>query len=163
MGDYSVLLFKDFTSVLSMRHEQKMETLSALREMYDGSWTRPLGTDGGIQLSWQGHAGFIAGVTPTIDRHNSVMGAMGDRFVLVRMPELGRTAQSNRARSQRGRVSEMQARLTEATLGEAKRERLEEEQRQAWAEGRRKAFHEQERKWREQKRKRNGGSSRPAS
>jgi len=39
-----------------------------------------VGTDGGRALEWQGKVGFVGGVTPTIDRHHAVMGAMGERF-----------------------------------------------------------------------------------
>jgi Domain of unknown function (DUF3854) len=117
LGDRGMLLFKDFTSVLGMRHETRAEVLSAMREIYDGAWTRHLGTDGGLTLDWRGHAGFLAGVTPTIDRYSAVMGALGDRFVLLRMPELARKEQALKARQQRGRVAEMQARLAAAACG----------------------------------------------
>jgi hypothetical protein len=42
--------------VLGMRHETRAEVLSAMREIYDGAWTRHLGTDGGLTLDWRGHA-----------------------------------------------------------------------------------------------------------
>jgi len=33
---------------------QKAEVLAALRELFDGAWTRHLGADGGKPLSWNG-------------------------------------------------------------------------------------------------------------
>ena len=47
IGEQGLLICKDFGSVLSMRREDRASLLAALREVYDGSWTRQLGTDGG--------------------------------------------------------------------------------------------------------------------
>ena len=85
IGEFGIIVCKDFTSVLNMHREQRQAVLAALREIYDGSWTRVLGTDGGRTLSWKGKVGFLGGVTPTIDTHHSVMATMGERFVLYRM------------------------------------------------------------------------------
>ena len=56
-----------------------------MREVYDGSWHRPVGTGGGKVLAWEGKAGLVGAVTPSIDRHHAVMGALGERFVLYRL------------------------------------------------------------------------------
>jgi hypothetical protein len=85
IGNFGYLLLKDFGSVLSMRPEAKAEVLGALREIYDGAWTRQLGSDGGITLHWAGKIGILFGVTGVIDAHYSVISAMGDRFLLSRM------------------------------------------------------------------------------
>jgi hypothetical protein len=84
IGEQGLLVLKDFGSVLTMRPDARAEMLAALREIYDGDWTRHLGTDGGKSLTWQGKVGLLFGVTPVIDQHYSVMGAMGDRFLLCR-------------------------------------------------------------------------------
>jgi len=68
-----------------MHRDARASVLAALREVYDGSWTRLLGTDGGKTLHWEGRVGFLAGCTQTIDRHHAVMGAMGERFALYRL------------------------------------------------------------------------------
>ena len=70
-GDFGIIVLKDFGSVLSMRADNKAETLAALREVFDGSWTRHLGTDGGKTLAWQGKVGLIFGATGVIDAHYS--------------------------------------------------------------------------------------------
>jgi hypothetical protein len=85
IGSRGILLAKDFGSVLSLHHDSRAQVLAALREMYDGAWTRNIGTDGGRSLHWEGKVGLIAGCTPTIDRHHAVMDAMGERFVLLRL------------------------------------------------------------------------------
>jgi DNA-binding MarR family transcriptional regulator len=84
LGDFGIVVAKDFGSVLSMRQDGRAAVLAALREVFDGSWTRHVGTDGGKTLSWSGKVGLLAGCTPTIDRHHAVMAQMGERFVLYR-------------------------------------------------------------------------------
>jgi hypothetical protein len=90
IGDYGLLVLKDFGSILSMRQEAKAEILAALREIYDGSWTRVLGTDGGRALTWKGKLGLVFACTAIIDTHYSVLSAMGDRFLLNRLAPAGR-------------------------------------------------------------------------
>jgi len=85
IGDFGILVLKDFGSILSMHTESKAEVLAALREIYDGAWTRHLGTDGGRTLSWVGKLGLVFGCTAVIDAHYAVMGAMGERFLLNRL------------------------------------------------------------------------------
>jgi hypothetical protein len=85
LGDFGILLLKDFGSILSMRPDAKAETVAALREVFDGSWTRHLGTDGGRTLTWKGKVGFIFGATEAYDDYHGVIGALGDRFLLCRL------------------------------------------------------------------------------
>jgi len=85
IGDFGILAIKDFGSILSMRPEAKAEVLAALREIYDGSWTRHLGTGGGRTLSWRGKVGLIFCCTEAYDAHYSVIGSLGDRFLLDRL------------------------------------------------------------------------------
>ena len=87
IGDFGVLLCKDFTSVLAQNRDSRAEAMAALREVYDGAWDRPVGTDGGRVLSWRGKCGFVGGVTPALDQYAQVVSALGDRFVLLRMPD----------------------------------------------------------------------------
>ena len=90
IGDFGIIALKDFGSILSMHPETKAEVLAALREIYDGAWTRHLGTDGGKTLSWKGKLGLIFAATGVIDTHYAVIGAMGDRFLLSRLAPAGR-------------------------------------------------------------------------
>jgi nucleoid DNA-binding protein len=86
VGDFGVLVMKDFTSILAQNRDTQAQVLAALREVFDGSWTRHVGTDGGRTLHWEGKLGLIAGCTPTIDQHHAVIGSMGNRFVFHRLP-----------------------------------------------------------------------------
>jgi len=85
VGDRGILVVKDFTSVLSMNRDTRALVLAALREVYDGSWSRRVGTDGGQVLCWTGRVVLIGGVTTAWDSAHQVISTMGDRFVLVRM------------------------------------------------------------------------------
>ncbi len=114
IGDFGIILCKDFGSVLSMHREARAAVLAALREVYDGSWTRHLGTGGGTTLQWEGKVGLIAGCTPSIDGHHAVMGSMGERFVIYRLPKTDADAQARQALAHVGRETAMRAELAAA-------------------------------------------------
>jgi hypothetical protein len=102
VGDFGILVAKDFGSVLSMHQAEQAKVLAALREVYDGSWNRDLGADGGRSLRWRGKCGFLGGCTPTIDRAHGVMGALGERFLLYRVNVDDAVAQGRRRVANRG-------------------------------------------------------------
>lgn len=85
IGSRGVLVIKDVTSILSMNRDTRALVLAALREIYDGQWSRNVGTDGGQTLTWRGRVVIIGGVTTAWDRAHEVVSTMGDRFVLVRL------------------------------------------------------------------------------
>ena len=85
MGDFGILILKDFGSILSMNMESRAPMLAALREIYDGHWSRIVGTDGGRKIEWSGKVGIIAATTDAIDKHHGVMATLGERFVLYRI------------------------------------------------------------------------------
>ena len=114
IGDFGILVLKDFTSVLSMNRDTRTVVLAALREVYDGSWTRHLGTDGGKTFHWEGKVGVIAGVTPAIDQHHAVTAAMGERFLMVRLHSENPIEQAARALRHSGHEPVMRAALTDA-------------------------------------------------
>jgi hypothetical protein len=117
IGGFGILLCKDFGSVLSMNRDARAQVLAALREVYDGSWTRHVGSDGGRTLTWSGKIGLIAGCTPAIDSHHAVMGSMGERFVLYRMPPIDADTQARRALDHVGREATMRSELAAAIDG----------------------------------------------
>lgn len=96
IGGFGILALKDFTSVLSMNHDARAQLLAALREVFDGSWTRHVGTDGGRTLAWSGKLGLIAGCTAAIDSFHGVMSVMGERFLLYRLPNIAASAGNQR-------------------------------------------------------------------
>ena len=115
-GEFGVLLLKDFTSVLAMNSDARQQTLAALREIYDGSWDRLVGAGGGKSLHWHGKLGLIGGVTPAIDSHALVMGALGERFILLRLPDVDADAMGASALAQTD-LGPMRAQMREAMGG----------------------------------------------
>jgi hypothetical protein len=85
VGQFGILLLKDFGSILSMRPDAKAEVLGALREIFDGAWTRTVGTDGGKKHHWKGKVGLVFGVTGAIDVYHSVDDVLGNRYLLSRL------------------------------------------------------------------------------
>ena len=108
IGDFGIVVCKDFGSVLSMNRDARAGALAALREVYDGAWTRHVGTDGGKTLHWSGKLGLIAGCTAVIDSHHAVMGAMGDRLVFYGLPEVDPEAQMRSGLGSMGAEVDMQ-------------------------------------------------------
>jgi hypothetical protein len=86
-GQPGLLVIKDVTSILSMNRDTRAIILGALREVYDGSWYRDVGTDGGQRLTWEGRIVVVGAVTTQWDSHHEVIAAMGDRFTLVRLDD----------------------------------------------------------------------------
>jgi hypothetical protein len=117
IGDFGIIVFKDFGSILSMRHDAKAEILAALREVFDGAWTRHLGSDGGRTLAWRGKVGFIFGATGVIDSHYAVIGAMGDRFLLSRLAPVEQGQFSCALQHVGAATGQMRTELAEAVAG----------------------------------------------
>ena len=114
MGSLGIVIAKDFTSVLSMSREVRTPLLAALREVYDGAWTRHVGTDGGRTISWRGKCALIGGCTPIIDQHHAVMAAMGERFLLCRLLNVKPRFQARRALLHVGKEAIMRRELRDA-------------------------------------------------
>lgn len=80
-----VMVFKDFTSMISKNEQSRMTIMGQLREIYDGAYTKRTGN--GEDVLWNGKIGAIAGVTEAIFQHMESMSAMGDRFVLYQIKQ----------------------------------------------------------------------------
>ena len=112
LGPTGILVFKDFTSILSMHREGRAQIMAALREMHDGHWVRTVGSDGGQSLEWNGHIAVIGAVTTAWDMAHGAIAAMGDRFVIFRMDSMkGRQAAARQAMQNIGTEVEMRAEL----------------------------------------------------
>ncbi len=127
IGDFGIIALQGLRLRPLDEPGRPRAVLAALREVYDGAWTRHVGTDGGRTLHWAGKVGLVGGCTPTIDRHHAVMGAMGERFALFRLPRVDEDEQARhrvrlRAATQKQRralwveLPEVLADAIEATL-----------------------------------------------
>lgn len=117
VGNFGILLCKDFTSVLSQNRDTAKQAMAALREVFDGSWDRPVGTDGGRVLSWSGKCGLVGGVTPSFDRYSVITTALGDRFLLLRLADVTADKQAETALRRHDQDLQMRAELAEAMTG----------------------------------------------
>lgn len=112
------LVIKDVTSILSMNADARAQMLGALREVYDGRWSRNVGADGGLTLEWSGRVAVVGAVTTAWDKAHAVIASMGDRFVLVRMDSTtGRQRAGRRAIGNTGSETAMRAELAAAAAG----------------------------------------------
>jgi hypothetical protein len=117
VGSFGILLIKDFTSVLSMNRDSRAAVLAALREVYDGSWTRHVGVDGGRTLHWQGKVGLIGACTSVIDQHHAVVAAMGERFIMYRLPVINEDKLAAMALDHQGKETLMRQQLSAGVSG----------------------------------------------
>lgn len=118
IGPTGVLGIKDFTTVLETDRHVRGAILAAFREVFDGSWERIVGTDGGQTLAWRGRITVLGAVTTAWDRAREVISAMGDRFVLLRLDStVGRLAAGRQAIHNTGREEQMRAELSAAVGG----------------------------------------------
>ena len=114
IGDSGIIVLKDFGSILSMNRDARAAVLAALREIYDGQWTRAVGVDGGKRLHWQGRVGLLAGATTVIDQHHAVMAQLGERFLIHRISVDDAAAQGRSSLAHHGRERGMRRDLAEA-------------------------------------------------
>ncbi len=115
VGERGILAIKDFTTILSMDRNIRGQVLAALREIYDGYWSRNVGTDGGKTLEWKGRIVIIGAVTTAWDAAHTVIATMGDRFVLCRIDSTTHRIPSGRqAIGNTGNETAMRAELAAA-------------------------------------------------
>jgi predicted transcriptional regulator len=113
IGESGTLVVKDLGAILTLHRDSRAEVLQALREVYDGLYTRDVGTDGGKRLRWEGRLGLIAAGTTALDSAHAVVSALGERWLTIRLPETGRDEIARMALGRSG-TAEMRARLREA-------------------------------------------------
>lgn len=73
-----IMVFSDFTSILSKNPIMRGEILSQLKLVYDGKLTKYTGTGG---VLWQGKMGVIACSTPDVYSHLESGRSTGERFI----------------------------------------------------------------------------------
>lgn len=118
LGGRGILIIKDFTSILSMSRDRRNEVVAGLREIYDGSWSRDGGNEGGQSSHWRGRLIVQAASTPgSWDQAWSVVAEMGDRFIYTRSApaECDRLAIAQQAYQNLGDEVAMRNALRQAT------------------------------------------------
>jgi hypothetical protein len=77
--DGTVVIIKDFTSVLSLPSFECDEIFGLLRAGYEGKWSKPFGN--GQWKKYNSRFGIIAAVTPVVDQFTEEHAALGERFL----------------------------------------------------------------------------------
>ena len=75
-----MLIFKDFTSLLTKRHEARDAIMGQLREVYDRKFDKKTGNN--QDVAWKGKLGSLAGVTTAVHEYMVNMAVMGDRYTM---------------------------------------------------------------------------------
>lgn len=78
-----VLLFKDWTSILSMQKDAKAEVMSQFREIWDGRMKKTFGN--GKTVSWEGKVSVLAASTQAVDMNQQQFTHLGERFINYRL------------------------------------------------------------------------------
>lgn len=92
LGKRGMLVWPEFTGQIQLPPDALKAVFTAFREMFDGQYRRPIGTDGGSVMWWpgpgvesRGRIGVIGGVTPHIDQAiHAINSTMGDRLLYFR-------------------------------------------------------------------------------
>jgi len=117
VGNGTIFIQKDFTSILSMRNEDRGEIMAQLREVYDGLLVRTFGM-ANREGKWEGKVGFISGCTLEIENAMMSGSKLGDRFLYYRLPDGdGRKVIDRVTQNSRGGSSGMRASLKETVAG----------------------------------------------
>jgi len=96
---------KDFTTVLEFPPDKQATILAQFREIYDGSYGKEFGNAESRQ--WNGKMGFIAGVTPLIDKKQPIHQALGERFIKYRPTPANSMEITRRAMTNSGNEKQM--------------------------------------------------------
>jgi hypothetical protein len=87
----SLLTVSDFSTVITASdREGRARMFGMLRVVYDGHVYRGIGgqpAGDGDELEWSGHLTLVAAATPAIDNATSFEGALGERWLTLRLPE----------------------------------------------------------------------------
>ncbi|MHC4123853.1 MAG: hypothetical protein ACYSSI_09795 [Planctomycetota bacterium] len=84
--DGKILVIKDFTPLLKERRDVLAAITGQFRDSYDGKARKSFGT--GKDKEYTSRFGILTAVTPEIDKHLTALAALGERFLIVRLPDI---------------------------------------------------------------------------
>jgi hypothetical protein len=107
-----ILLFKDWTTILSMQKDAKAEIMSQFRELWDGSMKKMFG-NGRIAV-WKGKVSVLAATTQAVDLNQQQYTHLGERFLNYRVIMPDRKAAAHKALDNDAFQEQMSNELQEA-------------------------------------------------
>lgn len=81
----SVIVFKDFTTIISKDKENRAVVVAQLRKIYDGDFSKRWGN--GQEIKWKGKLSVLAGVTSKVYSAMYAFADMGERFLMYTMKQ----------------------------------------------------------------------------
>jgi hypothetical protein len=85
IGTDGIIVYPDFSTILSMKSEARGSILAQMRRIYDGRLRNEYGTSENLaDRSWTGRITFAVATTPDVDQQYSMFQVLGERFVMVR-------------------------------------------------------------------------------
>lgn len=106
-----VMVFKDFTSILSKGHEARDIILGQMREIYDGKFDKHTGT--GDVITWKGKMGVLAAATVAVYTGLADSTSMGQRFIYYNIKQPDRHGAAQRAQENAVKGVEMRAAIAD--------------------------------------------------
>lgn len=106
-----IITIDDLTVLSSKDAETRNAILAQLRLIYDGRMTK--GTGKGTMIKWQGHAGLLAGSTPSYYRMVAEVADMGERLICYRMKDMDIPKAMKFINSHSYSAKELDAKLTD--------------------------------------------------
>lgn len=85
IGADGIIVYPDFSTILSMNSEARGSILAQMRRIYDGRLRNEYGTSENLaDRTWTGRITFAVATTPDVDQQYSMFQTLGERFVMVR-------------------------------------------------------------------------------
>ena len=88
IGPSGIVLIPDFSTIQSMKNDERSAVFASLRKIFDGKFSKEFGTAEKVE-AWEGRVTVVVGTTPEIDRQRAMNQALGERFVMVRWRRAG--------------------------------------------------------------------------
>src|SRR4030095_10220020 len=88
---HKCLVVKDLTTLFSMKHDLVRKILGDLQSIYDGEYSKAIGTgfDGKAIIESQSYFGFVGCITPAaLQGHQRYLANIGTRFLIYQRPPM---------------------------------------------------------------------------
>lgn len=109
-----ILVFKDWTTILSMQRDARNEIFGQLREIFDGTLRKEFGN--GQSRSFDGKVSIIFASTEAVDLHQQQYTHLGERFLYYRPLMPGRKEVARRSLENAGEQKIMEKELQDAVF-----------------------------------------------
>lgn len=107
-----ILLFKDWTTILSMQKDARAEIFSQFREIWDGRMKKSFGN--GKTAEWSGKVSVLAASTQAVDLNQQQYTHLGERFINYRVLMPDRKEVAMRSLTNDSNQEEMQREIRDA-------------------------------------------------